>query len=138
MACRMDTRQPTSVIHTARRMEWKRKDENKPFSGLVYPSISPCGRYVACAGDWNGSFHIWDVRAGRSEPMQVGRVGLDGTFCRAVAAGSLPAGGLHSFFVRDVPLNPVFPIIATGQASTNKRGPDMLGGCFCAVPVAWG
>ncbi|CAN0258792.1 unnamed protein product [Ectocarpus sp. 12 AP-2014] len=66
----MDTRQPTSLIHTARRMEWKRKDEKKSFSGLVYPSISPCGRYVACAGDWNGCFHIWDVRSARSEPMQ--------------------------------------------------------------------
>eukprot|EP00903_Cladosiphon_okamuranus_P013843 g12882.t1 len=66
----MDTRQPTALIHTARRMEWKRKDEKKPFSSLVYPSISPCGRYVTCAGDWNGCFHIWDVRSSRSEPMQ--------------------------------------------------------------------
>ncbi|CAM9686534.1 unnamed protein product, partial [Hapterophycus canaliculatus] len=66
----MDTRQPPSMIHAARRMEWKRKDEKKSFSGLVYPSISPCGRYVACAGDWNGSFHIWDVRSQRSQPMQ--------------------------------------------------------------------
>lgn len=67
----MDTRQPTSLIHAARRMEWKRKDEKKSFSSFVYPSISPCGRYVACAGDWNGCFHIWDVRSARSDPMQV-------------------------------------------------------------------
>ena len=70
-AVRMDTREKTSLIHTARRMTWKRKDEKRPFSSLVYPSISPCGRYVACAGDWNGCFHLWDVRSGRAEPMQV-------------------------------------------------------------------
>ena len=69
-ACRMDTRQPTSLMHTARRMSWKRKDERHSFSSFIYPSISPCGRYVACAADWNGCFHIWDVRSGRTDPMQ--------------------------------------------------------------------
>lgn len=66
----MDTRQPPSMMHSARKMEWKRRDESKPFSSNVYPTLSPCGRYVACAGDWNGCFHLWDVRAGGPEPMQ--------------------------------------------------------------------